>query len=270
MSGMCFDAADPPSKFGASMGATRLQLMARRRADEITRSLGQAIRDLREGSGLTLTAVAGAAGVDRRFLARIESGERGASVETLTTVLAVLGADLSIKAFPSTGPRIRDRIQAAMVESFLREIDRRWTALPEVPVRKPARGVIDVVLSDPRIPVVVASEFQSELRRLEQQVRWHREKELSLPSAELWDRLVASETPATSRLLVLRSTRTMRELADAFAATLGAAYPARTVDALDALRGQGTWPGDAIVWMRVEAGNGTLLDAPPRGVRLGR
>ncbi len=62
----------------------------------------------------------------------------------------------------------------------------------------------------------------------------------------------------------------MRELAETFATTLGAAYPARTGDALDSLRGRAAWPGDAIVWMRVEAGRGTLLDGPPRGVRLGR
>ena len=252
------------------MGATRLQLIARRRADATTRAIGQAIRDLREDAGLTLTAVATAAGIDRRFLARVETGERGASVETVTTVLAVLGADLSMRAYPSTGPRIRDRIQAAMVEAFLRDLDRHWTATPEVPVRKPARGVIDVVLSDPRVPVVIAAEFQSELRRLEQQVRWHREKELSLPSAELWDHRMPTEPTATSRLLVLRSTRTMRELANTFAATLGSAYPARTGDAINALRGQGVWPGDAIVWMRVEGGRATLLDGPPRGVRLGR
>ena len=93
----------------------------------------------------------------------------------------VLGADLSVKFYPLTGPLIRDHIQAAMVESFIGALDsRRWAASPEVPVYRPSRGVIDLVVGR-REPLVIASEFNSELRRLEQQVRWHREKEESLP-----------------------------------------------------------------------------------------
>lgn len=254
------------------MGETNLQRDARRRAQEIGRSIGGAIRTLREDAGLTITAVAAAAGIDRRFLSRLETGERGSSLETLATVLAALGAELSVKGYPTTGPRIRDRIQAAMVEAFLRVLHPRWPAAPEVPVGRPARGVIDLVLSNTGGSIVIASEFQSELRRLEQQVRWHREKELSLPSAEMW-RFVAAqdEAPVTSRLLVLRSTRAMRELAATYEATLRAAYPARAADVVAALTTRDVpWPGAGIVWMRVDGPRAELLDGPPRGVVLGR
>lgn len=176
-----------------------------------------------------------------------------------------------MKLYPTTGPRIRDRIQAAMVETFLGILHRRWTAAPEVPVYRPARGVIDVVLSDAGVPVVVVSEFHSELRRLEQQIRWHREKEASLASADIWPFVSPDEPPATSRPLVLRSTRPMRELAVTFEATLRAAYPGRAGDALEALTtASGGWPGAAILWVSVDGGKGHLLEGPPRGVRLGR
>lgn len=251
------------------MGETRLQRDAAWRAIEIRRAVGRSIRQLREDAGLSLSAVASAAGIDRTFLRRLELGERGASVRTLATVLAVLGADLSIKGFPTTGPRIHDRFQAPMVEGLLRVLHRRWVRTPEVPVLRPARGVIDLVIADPAEPVVVGAEFQSELRRLEQQVRWHREKESSLPSADLWSRVDPATT--TSRLLVLRSTAATRELARTYEATLGAAYPARTPDVTAALTGPGRrWPGPGIAWMRVEGARAELLDGPPRGVSLGR
>jgi hypothetical protein len=171
-----------------------------------------------------------------------------------------------------TGPTIRDRHQSAMVEALLRSLHPRWRASPEVPVFRPARGVIDVVLDDSVSPLAVASEHQSELRRLEQQVRWHREKELSLPSAKLWQFLQRDgDPPPTSRLLVLRSTRATRALADAYVQTLNATYPAQARDVLAALTtAHAPWPGPGIIWMHADGGRAELLDGPPRGVQLGR
>jgi transcriptional regulator with XRE-family HTH domain len=168
------------------MGETRLQREARMRERDLRRTIGAEVRQLREDSALSQAAVARAAGMDRSFLGRIETGERGASLATMAAIATVLGADLSVRAYPTTGPRIHDRIQAAVVEAFLRVLHRRWTAAPEIPVHRPARGVIDLVLVEKARATVVATEMQSEIRRLEQQVRWHRQKEESLPSADLW------------------------------------------------------------------------------------
>ncbi len=135
---------------------------------------------------------------------------------------------------------------------------------------RPARGVIDIVLGERRERLLVAGEVNSQLRRLEQQIRWHREKEQSLPSSELW-RFASADGPSlTSRLLVLRSTVELRDLATTFGATLGAAYPARAVDALSSLVGTTEWPGAAIVWCHVHGRVVRLMDGPPRGVGLGR
>lgn len=253
------------------MGETRLPRQIRAQDRKVRETVARSIRDLREDETLTRTAVAEAAGIDRSHLGRIESGQRAASLASLSAIATVLGADLSIRLYPTTGPLIRDRIQAVMVEALLSELDRRWIGSPEVPVYPPARGVIDLVLSGRQEPVIVASEFNSELRRLEQQLRWHREKEASLPSADLWRFAAAEEAPMTSRLLVLRSTRSLRELAQRFEGTLQSAYPGRCRDAVAALTGSLVpWPGAAILWMLVERGRPRLLDGPPRGVRLGR
>jgi transcriptional regulator with XRE-family HTH domain len=250
---------------------TRLHREIRLRRLRLRQTIGPSIRDLREDAGLSMAAIAKAAGVHRSHVSRIEVGQRGPSLSTLVAIATVLGADLSVRLYPTTGPQIRDRIQAAMVESMLSGLDPRWIASPEVPVYRPSRGVIDLVLSGRREPVVIAAEFHSELRRLEQQVRWHREKEGSLASADLWRHVAADQPPSTSRLLVLRSTRTLRELAQAYEQTLRSVYPARCRDAVLALAGPGTrWPGPAIVWMLVEGKRARLMDGPPRGVRLGR
>lgn len=190
----------------------------------------------------------------------------------LAVVAAVLGADLGVSLYPQTGPVIHDRVQAPMVEGLLRAIGPRWKPTPEVRVSTPARGVIDLVLDDTSSDTLAATEFQGQVRRLEQQIRWHREKQEALPSSEVWP--FASEGGArrltTSRLLVLRSTRALRELAGTYEATLRAAYPARTVDAVAALVGEAPWPGPAIVWMRVEGARATLMETAPPDVRLGQ
>lgn len=166
-------------------------------------------------------------------------------------------------------PRLRDPIQARITEALVRILDRRWTRLVEVPVHRPARGVIDLVAHDQAAGIVVATEVQSELRRLEQQLRWSQLKAESLPSAEFWR--FTEDVPRIDRMLVLRSTRTNRELARRFSETLAIAYPGDARDAYRALTtSDATWPGSAILWADVEGDAARILDRPPRGVSPGR
>ena len=171
-----------------------------------------------------------------------------------------MGMDLSLRLYPNSGPLIRDHIQAAMVEELQSIIHGRWHPLPEVPVHRPVRGVIDLVLDDEG-EGLVACEAQSQLRRLEQQVRWSRAKA---------DALAEAHGRPVSRLLLLRSTRITRAVAAEYAATMGSAFPARAADAYAALVGREPWPGDAIVWCRVERGLARVLPQPPRGIAIGR
>jgi hypothetical protein len=157
-----------------------------------------------------------------------------------------------------------------MTEALLRSLDPRWRASVEVPVSHPTRGVIDLVLTDLSSRVTVAGEVYSELRRLEQQVRWSTEKADGLGIRLGRDGPLAP--PRTvSRLLVLRSTVATREVARTFEATLRAAYPARTRDVIRALTSQDDpWPGPGIVWMHHHGTETTLMPYPPPRVSLGR
>jgi transcriptional regulator with XRE-family HTH domain len=238
----------------------------KRRHRETVRSFGQDALRLRTDAGATQGQVSDLAGIDRSHYSRIEAGTANASVETLVAISAALGADISVRLYPGTGPRLTDRHQARMVETLLRSLSDDWRPHVEVPVSRPARGVIDVVLERRASRLLVATEAYSELRRLEQQIRWSADKASSLGSSDL---VGPGYEFTPSRLLVLRSTATTRQLAREFEATLRAAYPARTADVVAAIRDGAEWPGPGIVWIRIEGDRVELLDGPPRGVPLG-
>ena len=222
------------------------------------RALGEALTRFREDAGLSRLAVARAAGIDDAFLGRVEDGDERPSVETYVRIGTVLGADLSMRFYPNTGPTIRDRISAPILEALLGILNARWRPSTEVAVRKPSRGWIDAALHDARARVILATELQSELRRLEQMIRWHAEKAASLPSWDEWSRLGGE--PEISRLLIVRRTRATRAVAAEFARQLRVAYPAHPDDALAALTtATSTWPGAALVWAEVTGSHARLL-----------
>jgi transcriptional regulator with XRE-family HTH domain len=220
---------------------------ARRALDRVHRVLGEDVRRLREDAGLTRAAVAAASGVDATFLARLEDGLENPSLRTYTRLSAALGADLSAHLFPNTGPPIRDRHQARILEWLLGLVDVRWARFTEVAVRRPARGWIDLVLHDAAARSVITTEIQSTITRIEQLIRWSGEKAASLPSWEGYNQLGPIAT--ASSLLIVRSTRATRAIGQAFARQLEAAYPAHPADAIAALTGSRPWPGSALVWV---------------------
>lgn len=228
---------------------------------------GEDIRRLRGEAGVSLAELAAVVGVHRSHIGRIEANQVQPSLAVLSAIGVALGADLSVRFYAGSGPRLHDRFQALMVVNLLRRLDQRWKPELEVPVTRPSRGVIDIVLNDRASPVAVAAEVQSELRRLEQQIRWSTEK-----ADGLLERLGRDRPGVTvSRLLILRSTSSTRELARRYSAMLAASYPARTETVVQALTQSSTpWPGAGIVWVRIDGAEASLLSHPPRGVDLGR
>lgn len=212
--------------------------------------------------GVSRSELARCCGLDVGYLRRIELGLAHPSLDALVAIAVCLGMDLGIRLFPVAGPRIHDRLQAPMIESLIRYSGREWSGQPEVLVRA-ARGVIDLVLRRRADGVAVACECHSEIRRLEAVLRRLGEKREALRGLE-------PEASVVSGLLLLRSTTETRAIARSYEATLTAAFPARTRDALAALRGDAPWPGAAILWARVSRGRAEILDRVPRGVGVGR
>ena len=107
-----------------------------------------------------------------------------------------------------------------MLGALLASLDRRWRPRPEVWVIRPVRGVIDLVLEPEDHPEpLIAVEAQSDMRRLEQQLRWSQAKA---------DALATARSRPVSRLLLLRSTRRTKAVLGEYVATTRAAFPAST------------------------------------------
>lgn len=239
-----------------------------RRALDTRSRVAADIRQLREDAGASQRELAAEAGIDHGLMSLVERGLREPSITVLTAIAIALGADVSVRLYPGTGPRIRDPIQARIIETLISMLHPRWDRMLEVPVLRPARGFIDLVLVDRPPTNVIGTEVQSEFRRIEQLVRWANQKALSIPSAEFWDQLPGK--PHIDRLMLVRSTRTNREIAVRFGETLRVAYPAPARAAYRALTSDvESWPGAALLWADVRGDRVTVMDRPPRGVSVG-
>ena len=231
------------------------------------RGLADELRSGREDAGLSVRRLAHAAGVSPTTLAAIEQDRVEPSLQVVARVATVLGLRLSVRLYPGTGPLIRDHLQALLIRALLSVLHERWTPRPEVAVYQPVRGVIDLVLSALR-GNHIACEAHSELRRLELQVRWSQAEADALAAGTAGGE---ETTPGTvGRLLLLRSTSRTRAIVAQHGGLLAATYHSRSADAYAALTGEAPWPGDALLWCRIEGGSATLLEHPPRGIRVGR
>ncbi|MBF8290633.1 MAG: family transcriptional regulator [Chloroflexi bacterium] len=241
------------------MNTANLRRASVRTADRVRVAAATDVVRLRADAGLSRAELARGSGVDPSYLWRIERGAVTPSLATYAQIAAALGADLSVRLYPNTGPAIRDRHQAQILEALLATLHPRWKPYPEIAVRRPSRGWIDVGLHDQRNGILVATEIQSELRRLEQLIRWSGEKAASVASWEGWGRL--GDETTVSQLLIVRDTRATRAVATEFRRTLDAAFPAHPDDALAALMGTAPWPGPALLWA-------TTGNANPEVIRI--
>ena len=240
-----------------------------RKTREINRAVVGEIDRLRRDAGMSLRRLAQEATIDPGYLSQVFAGSRSPSTAVLVALTRVLGADLSVRVYPTTGPIVRDAIQSRIAEELIRITAPTYRRSIEVPVFRPARGFIDIVFDEPDLAVAIATEIQSRIDRLEQQIRWAQDKAQSLPSSDMW-RFIDGEH-SISRLLVLRSTSATREIARRFHATLEAAYPAPSGEVFAALTVPGRpWPGSGILWADVRGDQIRVRDRPPRGLMLGR
>lgn len=158
---------------------TNLQKAAHARARNLRRDIIKALQDATADAGVSRRALCRAAGIGPNTFVAIERDDREPTIEVLSRLAAALGGELSLRFHPGTGPLVRDHLQAAMIEALIGGLDDSWSPEVEVPVWTPSRGSVDVVLRRSAGPIV-AGEAQSELRRIEQQIRWSGSKAAAL------------------------------------------------------------------------------------------
>ena len=258
------------SKVSAKNPRSRIERDARSNHRVVTRAIGEEIRKARLDVGISLSRCATGANVAKGYLYRIEAGDAHPTIDVLARIAAALGGRISLHYQPGSGPALRDHLQAGMLEALLRLLHPRWRRFAEVGVYRPVRGVIDLVLDEPEEGVLIASEAQSQLRRLEQQFRWARAKADALAAGGASELSLAALKRNVSRLLLLRNTGANRELVRAHHELIAAAYPASHAAALAALTGKSPWPGPALIWAEATRAAARVLDRPPRGIYGGR
>lgn len=104
--------------------------------------LGEEHRNARVAAGLSLRDSAAASGSSRSQLCRFERGEIDrASMTDMGAWFAVLGLDLTIRAYPAGDP-IRDRAQLALLERFRGRLhpSLRWRTEVPLPIEGDLRA----------------------------------------------------------------------------------------------------------------------------------
>jgi transcriptional regulator with XRE-family HTH domain len=251
------------------MADRAIQRLTASRSADLRRRLAKELIGARAASGLSQRDVAAEAGIDRRWVAKAEAGEANLTLDALAAVATVLGTQASIRLFEATGPRLRDHVQVRLLSTVLARLHRRWARRLEVPVYRPSRGVIDLVLVDASERQLICTEAHSVIDSAERQLRWAALKTDALSSADGYPWGASDAT--VRRLLVLRSTAAMRDTVNGAVAVFAAAYPGSTRQAVDALTGSaGAIEADTLVWVDVRGDESRLLDGPPRGVAVGR
>src|SRR3954468_10719771 len=130
-------------------------------ADQSRRRLIDDLERLCTDAGISQRALAEESGLGQPYVSRILAGKARPTLETYARLAGALGADLATRLYPNSGPPIRDRHQALILEALLARLHPRWHPFLEVAVRHPARGNIDALLHEPRASVAIAVEIQS-------------------------------------------------------------------------------------------------------------
>jgi transcriptional regulator with XRE-family HTH domain len=99
---------------------------------ELRRRVGEEVRRLRLDAGVSQRTLSSAAGVDHAYLSQIERAVREPSLAVLEALSTALGADLSVRLYPNTGPAIHDRTQTTILQTLLSALGPSWARFVEV------------------------------------------------------------------------------------------------------------------------------------------
>lgn len=201
--------------------------------------LGIEARIARVGEGMSQSAIAARAGVSQKSVGRVESGDPRLSVMIVGSVFSALGMDLSMRAYPGAGVRLRDSGQIALTESIRADTHRAWRISLETPVGDQTGQAADMLLLARSFGIHV--EIESRLVDLQAQLRKGKLKRDAL-ERKLGVRLAF--------VLGLGESQRNRIAVASVAGVVRAALPAPSREVLTALRNGTQLSQDGLLWVR--------------------
>jgi transcriptional regulator with XRE-family HTH domain len=133
-----------------------------RRGRRLLADLGDEIRAARRATGVSQAAVATAAGLSSSEVSRIEQGgSPWLDIVTASRICAVVGLDLSVRAYPGPNP-VRDAAHVRLIAAFRARLGGGLVVRTEVPIgRERDLRAWDVTTTDRR--ATAAAEFETRL-----------------------------------------------------------------------------------------------------------
>jgi transcriptional regulator with XRE-family HTH domain len=226
-----------------------------RRSERAIRQLGEEYHDARMAAGHSQQHVADRAGISRALCGRIERGQaRDLSIVTAAKIAAVLGLDLSVRAYPGAR-RLRDAAQAKRLALLLDNVRpplryRTEVVLPQRPDQPMEQRAWDAMLLGPGGRTAVELEMRlRDAMLLGPGGRTAVELEMRLRDAQAVDRRIAlklRDDPVDGFLLVVADTRANRLALAEQPGLFANLLRLRTSSVLGKLRA-GRHPGSGIV-----------------------
>jgi hypothetical protein len=183
--------------------------------------------------------VATRAHVSQASVARLEAGDLRLSVLLVGSVFSALGMDISIKAYPAQGVRLRDSGQIVLAEVIRAAAHSTWRVLFEEPIGGPSGRAADVLLLGTRSGIHI--EIESALVDLQAQLRKGQIKRDGLE--QRYERKLAF-------VLALGESERNRNAVRATADLIRAALPAPMREVMNSVRTGQPLERDGLIWIR--------------------
>lgn len=221
----------------APMPRTR-PTQAKRQSQRQVGRIADEFRVAHATTGLSIPEIARRAGVAPSTVRRVEAGAIGISVVTLASVLAAVGLDLVLQAYPAAGYQLRDARHAEIAELLMSLLSPRLRSNAEVSAGEHGESA-DLVLVG--ADEVMHLEIERRLIDLQAQLR----------SALRKREFLASRYRRPMRLvLVIEDTVQNRQRLAAHASFIRSQLPGDSREVLRSIRSGEPLGRDGLLWIR--------------------
>lgn len=221
------------------MGSHRPLASSRHYADRVASQIGADIDVSRVTLAASIQQIARRARLAPSTVARVLHGDAGVHLDTLCAVGAAVGLRISVKAFPSTPPSLRDSGQMRAAHHLIAQSHPTRKPALELPVGDPFGRAADLVFFGP--DDILHAEIERRLPDFQAAFRAATVKR---------DALQAQHSRPVRLLLVVEDTRRNRALLAPHAELIRTALPATSGTILKALRAGTPLDRDGLLWVR--------------------